>query len=91
LDQQQAIGDGGGCPGVFGGDDSHLILPDLDPGLPDAHCQPTFEHVERHGSSLVVFVQRRASPERQENQPKGPGLDQRAGVAVTIDVGRFRA
>ena len=91
VDQKQAVGHGDCCPRMFSGDDRDLALAELDPVLPYAKCQPTFEDVERQRPSLVVLVERRASPERNEDQSKRPGLDQRAGIPVAVDVSRFRA
>src|SRR5207244_10931154 len=54
-------------------------------------CQPPFEHVERQRPSLVVFIERCASTECQEDQPKRSGLDQRACIPVTVLVSRFPA
>jgi hypothetical protein len=91
VDQEQAVGHGYCCPRMFNGDDGHLALADLHAVLPYAECQPTFKHVERQRPSLVVFIERRASTECQEDQSKRSGLDQRACVPVTVLVSRFPA
>jgi hypothetical protein len=86
MHQQDAVSERDRGPRMFGRDDRDLGRSDLDRLGIHAHGDTAFQNVKRHRATLIVLVERGPGAERDEHEPEGSGLGQRAAIPIAHDI-----